>query len=203
MAIDIAPLPFATVLESLHDAPGRHYHVWKHPLSMRMLAERHAHLISDMQSVLAMIAFHDAVYDSQQNDNEERSAALAREMLSSIVPSEQLEFIVKGILATKRHLIPGGLSVSQQGDIAFLLDADLSILGSSPEEFDEFDQNVRREYGWVDDAAWRTGRAAVMKSFLQRPAIYSTSDFRQSFESNARANIARLLAGLDPASASG
>jgi predicted metal-dependent HD superfamily phosphohydrolase len=182
-----------TSLKNLHDAPGRHYHVWNHPLSMRSLAFRHSRLISDMQSVLAMIAFHDAVYESRRNDNEERSADLAREMLASTVPPFQLDFIVAGILATKRHLIPDGLSASQRGDVAFLLDADLSILGAAEEAFDSFDTNVRLEYGWVDDAAWRSGRAAVMRTFLVRPSIYLTDTFKDAFEARARSNIERLL----------
>ncbi len=186
-----------TVLQSLHNASGRHYHVWSHPLTMRSLAARYAHLITDMQSVLAMIAFHDAVYDSRRNDNEERSADLAREMLSATVPQAQLDFILTGILATKRHLISDGLSPEQRDDIAFLLDADLSILGAEDREFDAFDAAVRKEYGWVTDDAWRVGRTAVMRSFSQRRAIYLTSDFRTAFEDQARRNIARLLKALE------
>jgi predicted metal-dependent HD superfamily phosphohydrolase len=195
--MDIVTPQIESALKSLHDAPGRHYHVWNHPLAMRTLAERYAHLITDMQSVLAMIAFHDAVYDSRRNDNEEQSAALAREMLSGIVPPEQLDFIVAGIIATKRHLIPDGLSPGQRGDIAFLLDADLSILGTEASEFDAFDAAVRKEYDWVTDGEWRVGRAAVMRSFSQRRAIYLTSEFRTAYEDQARRNIARLLQALE------
>jgi predicted metal-dependent HD superfamily phosphohydrolase len=184
------------VLKKLHDVPGRYYHVWNHPLAMRTLAERYAHLITDMQSVLAMIAFHDAVYDSGRNDNEERSADLAREMLAPFVEAARLDFILAGIGATKRHLIPDGLSPAQWRDIAFLLDADLAILGTSHAEFDAFDAAVRKEYSWVTDEEWRTGRAAVMRSFLQRPRIYLTDEFRDAYEENARRNIARLLASL-------
>lgn len=195
--MDIVTPQIESALKSLHDAPGRHYHVWNHPLAMRTLAERHAHLITDMQSVLMMIAFHDAVYDSRRNDNEEQSAALAREMLSGIVPPEQLDFIVAGIIATKRHLIPDGLSPGQRGDIAFLLDADLSILGTEAMEFDAFDAAVRKEYDWVTDDEWRVGRAAVIRSFSQRRAIYLTSEFRATYEDQARRNIARLLKALE------
>jgi predicted metal-dependent HD superfamily phosphohydrolase len=194
--MDIITPQIEAVLKGLHDAPGRHYHIWKHPLSMRSLAERHAHLIADMQSVLAMIAFHDAVYDSRRNDNEERSASLAREMLSSTVAPDQLEFILAGIRATQRHLIPDGLSSGRRGDVAFLLDADLSILGASEAEFDAFDAAVRKEYEWVTDDAWRTGRAAVMRSFSQRPSIYLTADFNVHYEQQARRNISRLEASL-------
>jgi predicted metal-dependent HD superfamily phosphohydrolase len=195
--MDIITPQIEAVLKGLHDAPGRHYHIWKHPLSMRSLAERHAHLITDMQSVLAMIAFHDAVYDSRRNDNEELSASLAREMLSSTVAPDQLEFILAGIRATQRHLIPDGLSPGQRGDIAFLLDADLSILGSDEGEFGAFDAAVRQEYAWVTDEAWRVGRAAVMRSFSLRSAIYLTDEFRAEFEAPARRNIARLLKSLE------
>lgn len=195
--MDFVTPQIESALKSLHNAPDRHYHVWNHPLAMRTLAERYAHLITDMQSVLAMIAFHDAIYDSRRNDNEEQSAALARQMLSGIVPPEQLDFIVAGVIATKRHLIPDGLSPGHRGDIAFLLDADLSILGTEASEFDAFDAAVRKEYGWVTNDEWRVGRAAVMRSFSQRSAIYLTSEFRIAYENQARGNIARLLKALE------
>jgi Uncharacterized protein conserved in bacteria len=184
-------------LQVLHNAPGRYYHVWSHPLSMHRIAFEHRKHIVDMPAVLAMIAFHDAVYDSGANDNEEQSARLAADMLSATASKTTIAFVCTGILATKKHLVSGDLPLDQQRDIALLLDIDLSILGAPEDEFDDFDAKVRQEYSWVGDDHWRIGRAAVMRAFSQRPSIYHTEEFRRQFEDGARRNISRLLAKLD------
>ena len=65
-----------------------------------------------------------------------------------------------------------------------------------PAQFDAYEAAVRREYAWVDDPAWRSGRATVLKRFLDLPAIFKTDTFRRLFEAAARDNIARSLATL-------
>ena len=55
---------------------------------------------------------------------------------------------------------------------------------------------VRAEYGHVDDAAWRLGRRAVLRSFLDRPRIFRTITGRERWESRARINISSELASL-------
>lgn len=164
---------------------------------MRGLALLHAHRVSNLDAVLAMIDFHDAVYDSRRRDNEKRSSDLAREMLNGLAPDDTFDLICAGIEATEKHLVPEGLPEAWQRDIAFLLDFDLAILGADKEDFDGFDRNVRLEYDWVDDEAWRVGRAAVMQSFSRRPTIYFTDLFRNLYEERARANITRLLRDLE------
>lgn len=184
-------------LKALYGDDGRHHHGWPHILHMRGLALLHAHLIANLEAVLAMIAFHDAIYDSRRRDNEKRSSDLARETLHGLVPDDTLDLICAGIEATEKHLVPEGLPDAWQRDIAFLLDFDLAILGTGEEEFDAFDRKVRLEYEWVDDEAWRIGRAAVMRSFAGRPTIYFTKEFRDSHEDKARKNIARVLHRLE------
>jgi predicted metal-dependent HD superfamily phosphohydrolase len=73
---------------------------------------------------------------------------------------------------------------------------DLSILGAPKSAFDSYEAAVRREYAWVDDKAWRSGRAAVLRKFLARPRIFLTEAFRERFEAQARKNIARSIAAL-------
>lgn len=185
-----------THLAALYAAPERHYHGWRHILHMRSLAALHAEFITHHDAVLAMIDFHDAIYDSRRTDNEQQSADLARTMLCGRVPDDVLDKICIGIMATARHTIPDDLPVTWQRDIAFLLDADLAILGADEETFDDFDSNVRKEYAWVDDAAWRSGRSAVLRSFLERPQIYLTRPFQNLYEARARQNLQRLLQNL-------
>ena len=81
-------------------------------------------------------------------------------------------------------------------DAAVLFDADLAILGASPAEYQAYVTGVRAEYAHVDDAGWRTGRAAVLQTFLDRDPIYATPTMRADRERRARANLAAELAAL-------
>jgi predicted metal-dependent HD superfamily phosphohydrolase len=47
------------------------------------------------------------------------------------------------ILATKTHESDG------QAEQALMLDVDLSILGSEPIHFSEYERQIRQEYSWV------------------------------------------------------
>ncbi|NTF23594.1 hypothetical protein G6L37_35055 [Agrobacterium rubi] len=184
-------------LRALYEAPGRHHHGWGHILHMRGLAMLHAKLITHLDALLVMIVFHDAIYDSRRKDNEKRSSDLARAMLTGLVPEDTTDMICAGIEATEKHLVPEGLPETWRRDIAFLLDFDLAIIGADEKEFDLFDHNVRLEYDWVDDEAWRVGRAEVMRSFARRSSIYFTKEFREEFEVQARNNITRLSHRLE------
>jgi predicted metal-dependent HD superfamily phosphohydrolase len=48
----------------------------------------------------------------------------------------------------------------------------------------------------VEEPMWRAGRGAVLTSFLTRPHIFHTDEFRQRFEPQARLNMARSLETL-------
>ena len=81
------------------------------------------------------------------------------------------------------------------GDTAVLVDADLAILGADPAGYSTYVTGVRL-YRHVSDEEWRSGRAAVLEAFLERPTIYSTPTGRDRWETRARANLAAELAGL-------
>lgn len=183
-------------LSELYRAPDRFYHGLSHIDALLALAGEHRALLADPEGVEAVIWFHDAIYDSTRKDNEERSAKLAVERLSGKVEPERLQRMVKMIEATKTHQVPGFAHEAARRDAALFLDMDLSILGAPPSEFDAYEQAVRREYGWVEEEAWRAGRAAVLKNFLTRAYIFHTGIFRESHERQARANIARSIARL-------
>jgi predicted metal-dependent HD superfamily phosphohydrolase len=185
-----------TELSALYRQPGRHYHGLAHIEALLALLREHRAGLADPQAVEAAIWFHDAIYDSRRSDNEARSAALAAEKLSPRVEPARLSRIVAMIEATAIHALPGLDDNAANRDIAFFLDMDLSILGAPKGVFDSYEAAVRREYAWVDDKAWRSGRAAVLRKFLARPQIFHTEAFRERFEAPARTNIARSIAAL-------
>jgi len=177
-------------------APERHYHNLTHIEAMLGLMRRYEDALSDPQSVEVAIWFHDAIYDTRQHDNEERSAQLATDRLKELLSPDRIALVAGMIRATAGHHVPDGLGDTQRRDCALFLDMDLAILGSTPDVFAAYEDAVRREYGWVPDALWREGRRKILQGFLDRPAIYASPQFRASHEAAARANLMRSLERL-------
>jgi predicted metal-dependent HD superfamily phosphohydrolase len=61
--------------------------------------------------------------------------------------------------------------------------------------YDAYAEAIRREYDWVPEEAYRTGRAAVLERFLTRPRLYHTAAMT-THEPAARANLRREIERL-------
>ena len=70
------------------------------------------------------------------------------------------------------------------------------MLGSDPATYAAYVNGVRAEYGHIDDAGWRTGRAVVLRRFVDAERIYVTEPMR-ALEPRARANLAAELVTLE------
>ncbi|WP_296744163.1 hypothetical protein [Mesorhizobium sp.] len=183
-------------LSALYQAGDRHYHGLAHIKAMLALAAEYRGRLHDPDAVDAAIWFHDAVYDSRAKDNEAKSAELAESKLGGRASPDRLAWITAIINATATHRLPPFEDEKAANDAAFLLDMDLAILGAEPGAFDAYEKAVRREYGWVEEPTWRTGRSAVLKNFLARPHVFHTEAFRERFEARARGNLNRSLQNL-------
>jgi predicted metal-dependent HD superfamily phosphohydrolase len=96
------------------------------------------------------------------------------------------------ILLTKTHRAD-----PDDHDGCLLLDADLLILGMPEGSYRAYARAIRQEYAWVDDAAYRAGRARVLRSFLERERIYATPELHDACEEQARANLNAELRELE------
>jgi predicted metal-dependent HD superfamily phosphohydrolase len=186
--------PVFDVLVAAHSAPDRHYHNLEHVAEMLRVVSRLVG-IADDPSVLQLAAwFHDAVYDPRARDNEDRSAELAAALLGPVgVPRADLERVGRLVRATA-HLAdtePAG-----DRETAILLDADLAILGASPERYQRYAADIRREYAWVPEADFRAGRSRVIGHFLARHRLFRTDLMYAEGEAAARANLRAELASL-------
>ena len=186
-------------LTALLGSLDRHYHGLAHIEALLALAQEYRALIADFDALEAAIWFHDAIYDSSAKDNEARSAILARSKLKGHVDDDRLNRIEQMILATATHQLPDFTEAGPLQDAALFLDMDLSILGAPPETFAAYEAAIRQEYSWVSDRDWLAGRSAVLRSFVDRPLIFHTTEFRLRFERQARQNMARSLARLTAA----
>ncbi|MGX9146018.1 HD domain-containing protein [Mesorhizobium sp. 128a] len=188
--------PLKRALSGFYRAEDRHYHNLGHIEAMLALAGDYRASLHDPEAVEAAIWFHDAIYDSKAKDNEAQSAALAEKMLAGRADPVRLSRIAAMILATATHQLPSFDDAAAMRDASLFLDMDLSILGTAPDAFDDYERAVRQEYAWVEEPMWRAGRSAVLKSFLVRDHIFHTDEFRRRFEPQARQNIARSIEAL-------
>jgi predicted metal-dependent HD superfamily phosphohydrolase len=162
---------------------------------------RHIHdlaascVIADLGALQSAAIFHDAVYDPRSTTNEPDSAVLAVGALTRAGWSnERVSVVGELIMCTAHH--PGRAHAALSVDQQVLVDADLSILGSSPAEYTTYAVAVRAEFAHVTDRDWAVGRSSFLRGVLAEPAIFHTDAMRSQREKRARANIGAELATL-------
>jgi predicted metal-dependent HD superfamily phosphohydrolase len=170
--------------------PHRHYHGIAHLAQVLQSAAQLCAPSAPPAAVRLALWFHDAVYAGKPGDDEEQSALLAERVLSDLGTDEALVTrVAAGVRATAGHLQP--VHNESNTDIALVLDADLSILGADPGDYDTYTAGVRAEYAHVADGAFRTGRLAVVETLLARPGLFVTAAARSRWEERARQNLRR------------
>ena len=174
-------------LIELYTFKERHYHNLSHIEALLKLSDRHQDLLESKEIIDYTIWYHDAIYDASQNDNEEKSAQLAKEDLSKLgLDANLINSCYDLIVATKTHQLDAQLS---SFDAQFLLDIDLSILASDGETYIEYTQQIRNEYKMYPDFLYNKGRKKVLKHFLEMDEIYKTELFQNLWEEKARTNL--------------
>ena len=177
-------------LLSAYAQPQRAYHTQQH------LAECLAHfeavqaLAQRPAEVEIALWFHDAVYEVKAQDNELRSADWAAQVLTRAGIAAQVAQRVHALIMATCHT-----ATPEDADAQLLVDIDLAILGAAPERFAQYDSQVRQEYAWVPSLIYGFKRKQVLRSFLDRPNLYSTIYFQQKLEQQARENLRKAING--------
>lgn len=168
--------------------PQRHYHSRQHLGECLDWADALRATEDVVPEVELALWFHDAVYDPTRADNEARSADWAREAMQAAgIAASQIEAVCALIMATCHA------AEAAHPHAPVLLDIDLAILGAPAQRFDEYEQQVRREYAFVPDALFREKRAEILRGFLARPQLYLTRTMQDRLEAQARDNLRRSL----------
>ena len=178
------PASVAAELRRLYGEPHRAYHNAAHVGLLWLRHLGHGGDRGDLGLARAIL-FHDAIYDPQAHDNEERSAAL----LAAWMPGDP--WAEDAIRATADHVAYAG----DDARVMRLLDLDLSPLAEDAPVFARNTDALRREFAHVPDADWLGGRAAVLGRFLGAPALYRTG-LAATYEARARRNLTDALAAL-------
>lgn len=171
-------------IEVNYSQKGRHYHNLEHMESMFYETDEVKGKISNYSNISFSVFYHDVIYDSSSKSNEEKSADFAKERLQQLNINEtDISEIYHQILATKAH------QNSDNKDLNYLLDADLSILGKDLEIYIDYTRKIRKEYSIYPDFLYKPGRKKVLKHFLEMENIFKTDYFREKYEEQARKNI--------------
>jgi predicted metal-dependent HD superfamily phosphohydrolase len=188
--------PATAALDALlgrYREPHRRYHGPAHVLRvLRTLDDvLGATEVPDPAAVRLAAWYHDAVYDPRAaaGANEAASAELAEQELTTLgQPSARVTAVARLVVITATH-------EPVDADEAALCDADLAVLAADPAEYAAYATGVRTEYAHIDDVGWRTGRAAVLRMFLERPVLFHTPAMAGR-DAAARANLTAELATL-------
>jgi predicted metal-dependent HD superfamily phosphohydrolase len=178
-------------LQSAYTEKHRAYHTPRHIDECLSLLDEFKHLAANPGEVECALWFHDAIYEPMSKSNEERSANWAAEFGRRVgVPSESVDRIRAHVMATRHVALP------VDDDSRLVVDIDLAILGADPSRYAEFEHDVRREYRWVPGIVYRSKRATILQSFLDRPRIYHSEPAYERFEGDARTNLSGAIRAL-------
>lgn len=175
-----------------HREAHRHYHDLRH---VRWIVRHVGQLASgrpvdDLGAIVVAAFFHDVIYDPTASDNEAASAELATGALRELHwADDRIVRAATTIRGTAHHRV----DLTTPIDTAVLYAADLGVLAADPAGYSDYARNVRREYAHVSDAEWTVGRADVLRSFLDRDAIYAPVLGLDGWEQRARGNLTAEL----------
>lgn len=174
-----------------YSASDRFYHNLTHIEDCLAVFDQTKALAAHAEEVELAIWFHDAVYDTRRNDNEQKSAEWAKSVINQVgVGPAVAERVFYCILATRHN------TEITDTDAQLMADVDLSILGGETNAFWQYEENIRKEYAWVPERTFRQKRTEVLQGFLERPYIYYHETYREMFEAQARMNLKQAIAKL-------
>lgn len=167
-----------------YSEPKRHYHTIDHIKTIIEELKEIQDKISDWDTTLFAVFYHDSIYKATSSTNEENSAKLAKKRLTEIgYPAERIAKCTAMIIATKKH------ERSQDSDTNYFIDADLAILGQQQEEYQKYTDQIREEYAIYPDFMYYPGRKKALLHFLQMDTIFKTPYFTEKYEKQAKYNI--------------
>ena len=123
------------------------------------------------EAIKLAILFHDAIYDPQKTDNEEKSVEFFNQFCNKTkqVKSEIVNLVKPAILATKSHKLPNSVDQYNSNSVvnAITVMADLSVFYMTTYHFDLYDDQIRNEYSFVHEKIFKSARKTILNTFLQ------------------------------------
>jgi len=161
-------LGFSNEVIDRYEEEHRFYHTIAHLRKVLIYLEEKGSL--DDELFLTAI-YHDAVYDPRADDNEEKSALLfERDAKKSKLDSGQIQQIRRYILDTKSQ------SASDKRSQVFI-EADLDILNQPLGKLIEYEQQIFKEFQFVDYTIYKLKRIEVLTSLNKDGRLNALIDY--------------------------
>ena len=167
----------------------RAYYNERHIQDIFCMAQNMGLKLSDNQ-VLALM-YHDIVYIPGAEFNEELSMLLLythiaqnKDDFADLFPNADVDVIEQIILDTKNHK-----ATIKESEL--VLDLDMAILATKPTRYDEYVNEIKREFAQFPSEGFIKGRCAFLQVAL-KSKIFITKEF-EKFESIAKENMSTEL----------
>ncbi|MCK5015517.1 MAG: hypothetical protein KAS32_00435 [Candidatus Peribacteraceae bacterium] len=179
---------FNQIYTNYQEHNNRTYHNLEHIRNSLRIVNYVSNLIYRERYMLMAIWFHDIICVAGSPTNEKDSADLMRLCLGGAIDDSLIDDITELIMVTKHPL-----KTPIDMDHRYMLDIDLSILGSDEDEYGRYSTQIRDEYSSFTLSQYIDGRVTFLRSLLDMDHIYRTPLFRKSFERQATLNITREI----------
>jgi predicted metal-dependent HD superfamily phosphohydrolase len=178
-------------LKRLHSKPHRHYHNFNHIKQCLNELDYINNKTIFPEALEFAIWYHDSIYTSKRQDNEQKSALLAYNTALSLSLSKIFAQKAKELVLATKHD-----TSYLNNDEKIITDIDLTIFGKSEKRFDEYCRDIKKEYSYVPFKKYKKTRIKIIKKFLSKKSIYQIDFFKQKYEENARKNLSKAIKNL-------
>jgi predicted metal-dependent HD superfamily phosphohydrolase len=185
------------LLRYRYEYPVRPYHNWRHISNClieldeyKKSLKRETVLFDDKELDFVEIAlnYHDCIYNPADTQNELLSANRAFIDMKGLGFIDPYAAKVRDLILLTKHTENCNYLIGQ-----VMMDIDISIFGSHPNIFKEYNIAIRNEYSFIPDSIYNVERIKVLSFFLAKPTIYQTSYFYNLYEEQARKNITNCI----------
>lgn len=175
-------------LQTAYQESHRSYHTFQHIHECLQLFDTYQSLAEQPLAVEFALWLHDAVYQPKASDNEQQSALWARRILEQgKINPDFIQTVDDLIMATAHRQPP------QNNDEKLLVDIDLAIFAAPPARFEEYQQQIRVEYAWVEETLYQQKRREVLMHLYNDGNIYHHPEIKAALEPLACANLQAAL----------
>lgn len=178
-------------LQHSYGESHRHYHNLQHIQATLLHLDGVWELAEQPWLIALALWFHDAIYRPFSSSNEADSAQWAVDFMRDNDMDETASKTVHGLIMITQH-DAGAVGMDQQ----LMVDIDLSILGSPPDIYQEYEAHIRQEYKWVPWLIYKKRRKQLLASFLAKEQLYHHPHFQQLWTDQARSNLRSAMAQL-------
>ncbi len=172
--------------------PWRSYHNVKHLEEMVNFLIASEKELKNPTAIFAAVLGHDSVYEPWLYGggiNEDLSAKRTEYFLMPHYGQDLAGVVSAYIRATAAHPVD-----VVDTDLAYFLDADMSILAADSERFEEYEHGIYKEFTWLGTIArkeYLEGRLNFFKS-IESERIFITEIAQDMYEERAHRNIGRM-----------